>query len=180
MENTLSNKAKFFSQYWGQKVFYSKLYGSIVRCESYYLHKDNIQIEDYLELKPLSSITDEEVEEVLRLAHNFKSVNSFRTTIKRDKDIIHCWYANDQIGAEYHVCLNFKYATINSNLHFKERDGDESSNHKVNIGEIHFSASRVVGYIQIVDYLRSKGYALPWMGLSVETLQEYGWIKLAE
>jgi hypothetical protein len=29
-----------------------------------------------------------------------------------------------------------------------------------------------------VDYLRSKGYALPWMGLNVETLQEYGWIKL--
>lgn len=29
-----------------------------------------------------------------------------------------------------------------------------------------------------VDYLRSKGYALPYMGLSVEKLIEYGWIKL--
>ena len=28
------------------------------------------------------------------------------------------------------------------------------------------------------DYLRSKGYALPYMELSIETLQEYGWIKL--
>ena len=28
------------------------------------------------------------------------------------------------------------------------------------------------------DYLRSKGYALPFMGLSVETMIEYGWIKL--
>ncbi|MDP9954715.1 hypothetical protein J2X97_000352 [Epilithonimonas hungarica] len=28
------------------------------------------------------------------------------------------------------------------------------------------------------DYLRSKGYALPWMGLSVEKLVEYGWVKL--
>lgn len=28
------------------------------------------------------------------------------------------------------------------------------------------------------DYLRSKGYALPWMGLSVTQLVEYGWIKL--
>jgi len=29
------------------------------------------------------------------------------------------------------------------------------------------------------DYLRSKGYALPYMGLSVEKQVEYGWIKLS-
>lgn len=34
--------------------------------------------------------------------------------------------------------------------------------------------------IHMSDYLRSKGYALPWMGLSVETLVNYGWIKLKE
>lgn len=27
------------------------------------------------------------------------------------------------------------------------------------------------------DYLRSKGYALPYMGLSVEELIEFGWVK---
>lgn len=32
--------------------------------------------------------------------------------------------------------------------------------------------------LNFADYLRSKGYALPWMGLSVEKLIEYGWIKL--
>jgi hypothetical protein len=31
-----------------------------------------------------------------------------------------------------------------------------------------------------VDYLRSKGYALPWMGLSVDEMVEAGWIKLIE
>lgn len=31
---------------------------------------------------------------------------------------------------------------------------------------------------QSFDYLRSKGYALPWMNLSVEQLEEYGWIKI--
>ena len=31
-----------------------------------------------------------------------------------------------------------------------------------------------------VDFLRSKGYALPWMDLSVEDLIDYGWIKLEE
>lgn len=30
------------------------------------------------------------------------------------------------------------------------------------------------------DWLRSKGYALPYMGLSVEKLIEYGWIILIE
>ncbi|KPE51012.1 hypothetical protein [Chryseobacterium indologenes] len=34
--------------------------------------------------------------------------------------------------------------------------------------------------INSADFLRSKGYALPWMGLSVEKLIEYGWIKLRE
>jgi hypothetical protein len=28
------------------------------------------------------------------------------------------------------------------------------------------------------DYLRFKGYAIPWMGLSVEELIEAGWVKL--
>jgi hypothetical protein len=31
-----------------------------------------------------------------------------------------------------------------------------------------------------IDYLRSKGYALPWMGLSVEDMVLAGWIKLIE
>lgn len=29
-----------------------------------------------------------------------------------------------------------------------------------------------------IDYLRSKGYALPWMGLTVEEIAHAGWIKL--
>ena len=32
----------------------------------------------------------------------------------------------------------------------------------------------------IFDFLRSKGYALPFMGLSVEKLVELGWVKLSE
>jgi hypothetical protein len=33
---------------------------------------------------------------------------------------------------------------------------------------------------ELHDYLRSKGYALPWMGLSVDELVEYGWVKLKD
>jgi hypothetical protein len=33
---------------------------------------------------------------------------------------------------------------------------------------------------KVIDNLRSKGYALPWMGLSVDEMIEAGWIKLTE
>ena len=33
-------------------------------------------------------------------------------------------------------------------------------------------------WLKAFDFLRSKGYALPWMGLSVEKLVEYGWVQL--
>lgn len=32
--------------------------------------------------------------------------------------------------------------------------------------------------VKATDYLRSKGYALPFIGLSVNDLVEYGWLKL--
>lgn len=35
-----------------------------------------------------------------------------------------------------------------------------------------------VYFYNVSDYLRSKGYALPWMGLTVQEMVEYGWIKL--
>lgn len=33
---------------------------------------------------------------------------------------------------------------------------------------------------EVTDFLRSKGYALPYMGLSVEQQVEYGWVRLSE
>lgn len=40
-----------------------------------------------------------------------------------------------------------------------------------------YSSSVGVG---VIDYLRSKGYALGWMGLSVGQQIDFGWIKLNE
>jgi hypothetical protein len=34
--------------------------------------------------------------------------------------------------------------------------------------------------IDVTDYLRSKSYALPFDGSSVEELKEYGWLKIKE
>lgn len=46
--------------------------------------------------------------------------------------------------------------------------------------KIYFSIGSSNYNYEEITYLRSKGYALPWMGLSVEQQIEYGWIKLIE
>ena len=58
------------------------------------------------------------------------------------------------------------------------KDNDKLVNYKVNIAEIHMNASRVVGYIQSVDHLRSKGYALPYNDLSIDELIKKRWIEI--
>jgi glycogen debranching enzyme len=115
--NTLENKAKFFAQYWGQKVL-SDISNS-GNTEIYPVDASNMYGIDrsYLELKPLSQITDEDA-----------------------------------------VMLGYTDSKSAIDKHFKM------------IGQYTIDA----------DYLRSKGYALPWMDLSVEDLVEYGWIKLKE
>lgn len=112
MENTIENKARFFALYYDQKVLCirksnePKLYVGF----DDFIPKEKL-LTDYLELKPLSLITDEE------------------------RHILMDIKANEE---EYE-----EYLALHS-----------------------------------ADYLRSKGYALPYMGLSVETMIEYGWIKL--
>ena len=119
LENTLENKAKFFAQYWRQdllcRVIFGKNKNEIIMhntpCSNLKLGEI---IDSYLELKPLSHISDEDA-----------------------------------------IKLGFTNA----------RD---------------FLAVADIYHIYHVDYLRSKGYALPYMYLSVEDLVEYGWVKLKE
>ena len=172
LENTLENKAKFFAQYWGQYVLY---FTSDFLRKIDNLTLDSVENDDYLELKPLSQISDEEAIHIARVCHQVPNSNF---EVERQDDIIHAT-GIDKVGIERHICINFKYATINCNIRIPD-DNDKLISYKVNIAEVHMSARRVVGYIQSLDYLRSKGYALPWMDLSVEDLVEYGWVKLKE
>ena len=122
-ENTLENKARFFAQYWGQHVLY---FSSDFLRKIDNLTLDSIENDDFLELKPLSQIGDEDAVEISKFYPSFGS--DIRNAVKEL---------------------------------FKEWNVLELS-------------------IETGDYLRSKGYALPWMDLSVEDLVEYGWIKLKE
>ncbi|GGG97494.1 hypothetical protein [Pedobacter zeae] len=121
MDNTLENKKKLFCQYFGQKV----VCASISDKRTSLMHQTTFTYPDEfknhcLVLKPLSSITDEDQDYILR----DKTCNSMELV------------QEDKIGAFFH------------------------------------------SDVYVTDYLRSKGYALPWMGLSVEKQIEYGWVKL--
>lgn len=119
-----SNKAKFFAQYWGQQCLFSILAGGVVKVESYFLHKENLQDGDYLQLKPLLSITEE--------------------------DVIQVAYLNWPSMSGKPVDTNFVKSLLDAFVHNSK----------------------------IYQYLQSKGYALPWMGLSVDEMVQAEWIKL--
>lgn len=135
MENTLENKLKFIVQYYGQKVaniqhpFEEDYIGKV---EGLFIEEIN-----YLELKSISSITDE------------------------DLYFIGFLFGWEKLYGVNHPNVLYQAKEIISRLFTHPNSHCELSL-----------------YLNLYDYLRSKGYALPWMGLSVEKLQEYGWIKL--
>jgi len=59
MENTIKNKSKFFAQYWGQKVLVFNDQGQYVKGGRYEVD-GSVDNHSFLELKPLSSISDED------------------------------------------------------------------------------------------------------------------------
>lgn len=136
-EITIENKARFFAQYWGQPLIgMSRVDKQYAPIEGYPLDNYKVLEDCFLELKPLSQITDEDAIEVARL----------QLSGTKEEDIkLHF----DPSDPEFAVCTSYHrndyYEVVNS---------------------------------QSYQYLQSKGYALPWMGLSVNEMVKVGWIKL--
>ena len=145
LENTLENKAKFFAQYWGQHVLY---FSSDFLRKIDSLTLDSVENDDYLELTPLSQISDEDVIRGIMFTYN-----------KTYEDLV-------EILEVKHYNTFSSITTIKAGQNFKT----SRSIH-------HWNGDRKIGSKEC-DYFRSKGYALPWMDLSVEDLIEYGWVKL--
>ena len=146
-QNTLENKAKFFAQYWGQYVLY---FTSDFLRKIDNLTLDSVENDDYLELKPLSQISDEDVIRGIMLTYN---------------------KTYDELGKILEVNHYFTFSGITSI--------GLGCNFKTFRSLHHWNGDRKIGSKEC-DYFRSKGYALPWMDLSVDNLIEYGWIKLKE
>lgn len=146
-ENTLENKARFFAQYFGQHVLY---FSSDFLRKIDNLTLDSVENDDYLELKPLSQISDEDVIQGIMLTYN---------------------KTYDELGKILEVNHYFTFSGITSI--------GLGCNSKTFRSLHHWNGDRKIGSEEC-DYLRSKGYALPYMDLSVDNLIEYGWIKLKE
>ena len=145
LENTLENKAKFFAQYFGQHVLY---FSSDFLRKIDNLTLDSIENDDYLELKPLSQISDEDAIQGIMFTYN---------------------KTYDELGEILEVKNYFTFSDITSI--------ELGRNFKTYRQIHHWNGDRKIGSKEC-DYFRSKGYALPWMDLSVEDLVEYGWVKL--
>jgi len=82
MDNNLTNKGKFFAQYWGQDVL--TLGGAKCDNESQNWGEDLIFKTQFLELTPLSQITDEDAIEVAKIWGSIEpSVNVGKKVINR-------------------------------------------------------------------------------------------------
>lgn len=125
MENTLENKARFFGSYPQgiKETDFSGMYTIDVFSEQFHV----------LELKPLSSISKEDLIQVSKYIGQDRGVG-FEEIVKRN-------------------VFGYMYGRLMPSI------------------EIHKS-------ILVIDFLRSRGYALPFMGLSVEELVNRGWVKL--
>lgn len=135
MENTLENKSKFFAQYWGQNIMIWNEGNMSIPPQKVgisYMTKYGV-LNRKLELKPISSITENEVNKIAE----YYMYSAYNAKLKEDK------------------------------IHFEFIHGDLQSS-----GSIYILSD------YSLDFLRSLGYALPWMGLSVEDMITFGWIKL--
>lgn len=156
-QNTLENKARFFAQYLNQRVFYQNRIGNIV---SFYLSCGNLTKQVWI-----VSLEDENFEKnELSCEANINECQLILTPLSHISDedcilIFNKFYPNAIRYADSEKIYDIKNA-IKSN----------------------FSEDVIIDedFIFYTDFLRSKGYALPYMDLSVEDLVEYGWIKLKE
>jgi hypothetical protein len=155
-EINLENKAKVFALYWGQEVM--KGVWKNAQHPPLKITFDTIgQCHNYrLELKPLSLISDEDKKVLV----NILFTETINTHIGLSKT------CNPDFGFSFWVLGLKEYCFY--------WDFDVICLEKGNGNYLPDS----IKFIYASDYLRSKGYALPWMGLSVEDMVEAGWIKL--
>lgn len=164
MDNTQDNKQQFFAQYYRQKVIVfneqnintrDKLTPQLVDIVtlSWPLIKYGV-----LELTPLSSITDEHAIQACEVAYNLSFTYGAKWTTKRDREI--------------------GFITIKSKSSHHSFDLDFNSGIVEQYQDEFNRTENIMDHYAVCDYLRSKGYALSFMGLSVDQLVEYGWVSL--
>lgn len=155
--NTIDNKARFFAQYLDQRIYCIVGWnrGAMI-LDNDKLIKDKYLDKAFLELKSLQSITDEDAIEVASMLRP----PSFEMHPRGWK-----------------IARTKKEIEITHRQSVYEFDIDFDGTIGVDNGESWEYLSNAV-LLHVYDYLRSKGYALPYLGVSVEQQIEWNWIKL--
>jgi hypothetical protein len=132
-----------------------------------YLFQDDLEYNvasTYLTLKPLSQITDEDAIEVAKMMAASSSVylhyEKTEWGVDRKNAIgRQIWvYEKNRVG---NTAVSVCYINLSGSVYFKTESG----------------IRLYCDELRIYDFLRSRGYALPWMGLSIEEMVNSGWIK---
>jgi len=174
MENTKENKAKFFAQYYGLEVL--KFTHEEKSAEVWDPHHHRIDFA-YLELTPICKITDEDAIEVARIVYPgngiFKQIEIVIDTPEGRHDDV--TYVLIKKFINHPDLMEWREFAL---IQIDHEDGAVIRGSVNESGD--FEDDFTDNYIHVTDFLRSKGYALPFHGLSVENLIEYGWVKLKQ
>jgi len=145
-------KEVFFAQYWGQKVLNVFLnngeYELINLKEKVYPYNQ----EDHLLLKSVKDISNKD---------------AYGVGIK-----VNCWSWVER-RMDFFEDDEMKDTHIASGRNFAHSIGTEYG-----WGMSHPFADNVTDILSAYDFLRSKGYCLPFMGLSIDKLIDLGWVKI--
>lgn len=144
-------RERIFALYWGQKVSKHNTLIGEAETNGYGTFRE-IEFRHLL-LKPLSSISDEDAVEVTRIALNAAQYEEFDTCVHRGSFLVEVRVSNE--GNAFTVYI--------------PHDTEEL---EMNFYGIRGNAGK------IIDFLRSKGYALPYLDWTVEELVEAGVYKL--
>lgn len=142
MENTIENKARFFGLYHRQHCLITWERPAIVGDFP-------ILPTDWLELKSLSDISDEDAIEVARI----------------------CWFSKgeySQIEFGKLIVFDLKIGSIINTLNNRYRDSSRDLSDFLGAKDT----------LELYDFLRFKGYAVQYLDMTVEQQIEYGWVQL--
>lgn len=146
-------KEKFFRQYHGQKV------GIMKTDQSVKFRVGKNEFIEMLELRSLASITDEDAIESCKAGHRltFMGINPVSKWVCKHSD-------------KNFISITTKYSSHSFEF---DKEGCPLIDMYVD-GDLTNSFSNEFAY----QYLQSHGYALDWMGISVEQQVKSGWVKL--
>jgi len=155
MENNLENKARFFAQYFGQEIrVWKELPENL--CNVGYASLSEEAVKDSkLILKSLTDTSNEHAIEVAKMVFP-----GLKWEPVKDKNYK---LENKKEGRVLYL------GTDDSPVRFGRIDAGWFCNNEISVHLMHF---------KIVDFLRSKGYLLPFNGLSTEEIIERGWAKI--